>query len=88
MAAVKEYNLTRGGLYYEDKSAKKMPVELAKKMQREEAAADYAKGGFGCKCEKCGAKYGQSYLTYVYLGSFKEGYVCKDCYRKYNLQKA
>lgn len=89
MNKIKEYNLTRGNLYYEDKKPRrKLPRELADKLMKESAMADYAKGGFGCRCEKCGVKYGQSFLVYCYLGSFREGYVCRECWKKYNLQKA
>ncbi len=78
--------------YIELPEAKKrrgrLPASVAEMLSKKAGEEAYKAGGFGCACEKCGGKYGQSYLVYVYLGSFKEGYVCRECYKQYHLQKA
>lgn len=89
MNTLKEYRSKRL-IYSEEYGQKnKLPANIAMKIARENSQEDYKEGGFGCACEKCNKKYGQSFLVFVYLGFPKgEGYVCKDCYKMFHYQKA
>lgn len=87
---MKYHNIINNNRIYDDSVSKrrKMPASVANEIAKKAAAEEYRKGSFGAPCERCNIKYSQSYLVYVYLGSFKEGYVCKDCAKRYHLQKA
>ena len=75
---------------YDDSVSKrrKMPASVANEIAKKAATEEYRKGSFGAACEKCKAKYSQNYLVYCYIANFREGYVCRECAKKYHLQKA
>lgn len=77
-----------GSEIYEEKTkGKKLPMWLIEELKRKANEEEY-KTGWGTKCEKCGAKTGQSDMRLVILGNFRNGHVCSSCKRKYGLQDA
>jgi ribosomal protein S14 len=75
-------------LYYQDmthRKKRKIGGDYWRNQALQEASEEGARRQ---RCEKCGEYFPHSYMRYVYLGSFKSGYVCQDCKKCNHLQSA